>query len=239
VLLHIEAELSDALALQRRVDAWPGVAKAVLIDREQALAEFTENSGFKDLVDTLAYNPLPYTLLVKPVEGSDITVVRQLSAQLEADASVARVIVDAQWIERLEQLLHLGSRWVEGLGGAMILGAILVVSNTLRLSIDACREEIIVVRLLGGSDAFARRPFLYAGLWYGVGGGIVAAVLVWGFGLWLSGPLNALLLLYDQPAQPLWLDPQYLIALLFGAATLGWLASWWVTKRFLSRLDSA
>ncbi len=239
VLLHIEAELSDALALQRRVDAWPEVAKAVLIDREQALAEFTENSGFKDLVDTLAYNPLPYTLLVKPVEGSDLTVVRQLSAQLEAEAAVARVIVDAQWIERLEQLLHLGSRWVEGLGGAMILGAILVVANTLRLSIDACREEIIVVRLLGGSDAFARRPFLYAGLWYGVGGGIVAAVLVWGFGLWLSGPLNALLLLYDRPAQPLWLDPQYLIALLFGAATMGWLASWWVTKRFLSRLDSA
>lgn len=121
----------------------------------------------------------------------------------------------------------------------MILGAILVVANTLRLSIDACREEIIVVRLLGGSDAFARRPFLYAGLWYGVGGGIVAAVLVWGFGLWLSGPLNALLLLYDRPAQPPWLDPQYLIALLFGAATMGWLASWWVTKRFLSRLDSA
>jgi cell division transport system permease protein len=178
-------------------------------------------------------------LLVKPVEGSDITVVRQLSAQLEADASVARVIVDAQWIERLEQLLRLGARWVEGLGGAMILGAILVVANTLRLSIDACREEIIVVRLLGGSDAFARRPFLYAGLWYGVGGGIVAAVLVWGFGLWLSGPLNALLLLYDRPAQPPWLDPQYLIALLFGAATMGWLASWWVTRRLLSRLDSA
>ncbi|MEL0242740.1 MAG: permease-like cell division protein FtsX, partial [Pelagibacteraceae bacterium] len=132
-------QVTHALGGAPQVDAWPGVAKAVLIDREQALAEFTENSGFKDLVDTLAYNPLPYTLLVKPVEGSDITVVRQLSAQLEADASVARVIVDAQWIERLEQLLHLGSRWVEGLGGAMILGAILVVANTLRLSIDACR----------------------------------------------------------------------------------------------------
>jgi len=239
VLLHIEADSSAALALQRRVDAWPGVAEAALVDREQALAEFTENSGFKDLVDTLAYNPLPYTLLVKPAEGSDVTMVRQLSVQLEAEALAARVIVDAQWMERLEQLLRLGLRWIEGLGGAMILGAVLVVANTLRLSIDACREEIIVVRLIGGSDAFARRPFLYAGLWYGLGGGVVAAVLVWGFGLWLSGPLNALLLLYDRPAQLLWLNPQYLVALLFGAATMGWLTSWWVTKRFLSRLDSA
>ena len=232
VLLSLESNLAAADALREDVEAWPEVAIVSVVDRARALAEFIESSGFNSLPASLARNPLPHTLLVTPAEGLGAQAVARLATRLEAEVLVAQVVVDARWLERLEQMLRLGSRWVQGLGGAMILGAILVLANTLRLAVDARREEIQVVRLMGGSDAFARRPFLYTGVWYGAGGGLMATILVWGFGLWLSGPVNALLLIYDRPTQLLWLGPQYPLALILGSACLGWLAAWWVTERF-------
>ena len=92
----------------------------------------------------------------------------RLIGELESFPNVTRVVADTRWMARLEETLVAGERWVLALGGAMVLGAILALANTLHLAIDARREEILVVRVIGGSPAFVRRPFLYTGLYFGV-----------------------------------------------------------------------
>ena len=94
-----------------------------------------------------------------------------------------------------------------------------------------------MLRLIGGSPAFIRRPFLYTGLYFGAGGGLLAGVMLWALTLWLAGPVNALFLLYDSPGQlygPGWRYPLVLIVL---GAVLGWLASWIASARYFRRLE--
>ena len=102
------------------------------------------------------------------------------------------------WLQRLNSLLELSRRAVLALGGFLIFGVVLILGNTIRLAIESRREEIVIVKLVGGSNAFVRRPFLYTGLWSGVGGGVFAAALV-AAGLWfLSAPVEQLAALYGS-----------------------------------------
>ena len=111
----------------------------------------------------------------------------ELGQRVQTLSGVDRVIVDTRWVARLETALQAGWRWVLALGAVMLMGAVLVLGNTLRLAIEARKDEILVVNLIGGSPAFARRPFLYLGLWYGVGGGVVAALLLMMMAWWMAG----------------------------------------------------
>ena len=109
--------------------------------------------------------------------------------------------------------------------------------NTLYLDADARKEEIRVVSLIGGSPAFVRRPFLYSGLYFGAGGGALAALGLWAFTAWVAEPVNALFLLYDH-ANPL-SGPGvgYVIALVSVGATVGWLAALFATQRYITHLS--
>jgi cell division transport system permease protein len=148
---------------------------------------------------SLASNPLPHTLIAMPVDASSEAVMTELGQRVQALSGIDRVIVDTRWVARLETALQAGWRWVLGLGTVMLMGAVLVLGNTLRLAIDARKDEILVVHLIGGSPAFARRPFLYLGLWYGLGGGMVAALLLMMMTWWMTGPVNTLFVLYESP----------------------------------------
>jgi cell division transport system permease protein len=120
----------------------------------------------------------------------------------------------------------------------MVLGAILALANTLHLAIDARREEILVVRVIGGSQGFIRRPFLYTGLYFGAGGGVLAGVMLWMLSLWIAGPVNALFVLYGSSGEIQGPGVRYLLALIALGAVLGWLTSWIASARYFNRLEA-
>jgi cell division transport system permease protein len=170
-------------------------------------------------------NPLPYVLQVQPRPGLDAAAVGRLVADLHAEPSVDAVQDAGQWRQRLDALLGVGNRVILVLALILALAALLVVGNTVRVDIASRAEEIGVLLLIGASRAFVRRPYLYAGLWYGLFGGALAALLAAGIELALAAPAARLNRAYAGSLQldalPLWL----LLAVPLATAALGWLGA--------------
>lgn len=217
------AELADAL--RARTD----VATVEVRTPEQALAGFREDSGLGEAIDALGENPLPTLLVVAPRGADDTALARALEALPQADL----VQHDASWRRRLDAWLGFGQRVVQVLSVLLGLGALLVVGNTVRLDIQSRREEIGVLQLLGASDGFIRRPFLYLGAWYGVGAGVLALGLIAATGLALREPLAALSASYGSAFALKGLDALHSGMVLVGTILLGWLGAWAVTGHFL------
>jgi cell division transport system permease protein len=189
----VEAE--DAEDLASRLAERDDVASTRFVSRQEALEEFSSLSGFSDVLDSLEQNPLPDLILVSPANERDTPLLRE---SLQGMPEVAEALLDMAWLQRLNGLMALGRRLVLAVGVLLVLGVMLVLGNTIRLAIENRREEIVVVKLVGGSDAFVRRPFLYTGLWYGVGGGLVAGLLVTASLWFLQKPVGELAALYGS-----------------------------------------
>ncbi|MFT6050461.1 MAG: cell division transport system permease protein [Halioglobus sp.] len=188
----------EAVELEANLAKYPGIGETTLVTKDDALIEFKSMSGFSDVLAALEENPLPHLIIVSPVAQSSPESVLALQQALLSMPQIAQAILDMQWLQRLNSAMVLGQRLVLAVGGMLVLGVALILGNTIRLSIENRREEIIIVKLVGGSDAFVRRPFLYTGLWHGVGGGILAAIIV-GSALWfLDEPSRNLAALYQS-----------------------------------------
>jgi cell division transport system permease protein len=238
VMLDGGLNLVQAEALQRELVTWASVEDATLVRRDEALAVFGEQTGLSGVLTSLDHNPLPHALLVSPTAPRTDMALSQLAEAIGALSGVDRVILDSQWMSRLDQALLATERWGLALGAAMVLGAILALANTLHLAIDARREEILVVRVIGGSQGFIRRPFLYTGLYFGAGGGVLAGVMLWMLSLWIAGPVNALFVLYGSSGEIQGPGVRYLLALIALGAVLGWLTSWIASARYFNRLEA-
>ena len=238
VMLAGELNREQAEALLRELVTLASVEDATLVRRDEALAIFGEQTGLSGVLTSLDHNPLPHVMLVSPTAPHTDTALRQLVEAIGALSGVDRVIVNSQWMSRLDQALLATERWGLALGAAMVLGAILALANTLHLAIDARREEILVVRVIGGSPGFIRRPFLYTGLYFGAGGGALAGVMLWVLSLWIAGPVNALFVLYGSPGEIQGPGVWYLSALIALGAGLGWLTSWIASARYFNRLEA-
>ena len=201
ISVFLRPEISDTRAeeMRARLASRNDIAKVVYVSPAQGLAEFKAQSGLGDVVDSLEKNPLPGTLLVTPrLQNSSDAAITSLEQSLVADPIVADVRLDLQWVKRLQQLMVLGKKLVFGLGGLLALGVLLVIGNTIRLAIENRRDEILVIKLVGGTDAYVARPFLYTGLWYGIGGGLLALVVL-GIGfVWVSTTADQLASLYQS-----------------------------------------
>lgn len=224
----------DARALHGELLDTPPVAEVEFLSREAALEEFRQLSGFADVLDSLEDNPLPHLLLVAPVVSVDA---EGLRATLAADPRVAEAVVDSAWLARLQQLTALGRRVVWSLGGLLLLGVVLILGNTLRLAIESRRDEILVVKLMGGSDAFVRRPFLYTGLWYGVGGGLCAILLVAAAFAVLGPVANQLTALYGSELR--WVGPGLMagLNLIVLGGVLGLAGAWLAVSSHLDEIQ--
>ncbi|MDX1756902.1 MAG: permease-like cell division protein FtsX [Marinobacter sp.] len=240
ITAYLEQSLSVEQARQLRLEigARGDTADVDLIDRDSALAEFRASSGLADALDYLDENPLPHTLLVTPLETNrNASGVERLARELEALPGIARIQVDLGWLQRLNGMTELLGRaiWVLSLllGGAVVL----VIGNTIRLAIENRRDEILVAKLVGGTDSFVRRPFLYTGVWFGLGGGVVAWLLLQVSLWWLSGPIERLAGLYHSDFVLSGLSVDGALALLVGAAVLGWLGAWVAVKRHLDAIE--
>ncbi|MGB1951862.1 MAG: permease-like cell division protein FtsX [Marinobacter sp.] len=230
--------LDDARALQAEAQADSRVLEVELIDKDQALAEFRASSGLNDALDYLEGNPLPHTLLVTPDEASRTAGgVETLVTRLQGMDGVDRVQVDLGWLQRLNAMTDLLARAVWALALLLAAAVVLVIGNTVRLSIENRRDEILVAKMVGGTDAFVRRPFLYTGAWFGLGGGVVAWVLLQLSLWWLSGPVERLAGLYRSDFSLNGLTFDGALALLIVAMLLGWLGAWVAVKRHLDAIE--
>lgn len=214
------------------------VAKVDLITSTTALKEFREFSGFGAALDALADNPLPHTLVVRP-GADDLTPahLESMGADLKALPEVEIVQLDTAWVQRLEAILEAARRGI--FVAAVLLGAgvMVIVGNTIRLDIQNRRDEIEVTKLVGGSDAFVRRPFLYSGVWYGLGGSLVALVIVAVTVLVLSGPVQRITGLYGSDFRLTGLGLQTTLLLVGAGVALGWLGSFIAASRHLRAIE--
>ncbi|MCC6207716.1 MAG: ABC transporter permease, partial [Gammaproteobacteria bacterium] len=185
--------------LTSELKAMPEVAVVTYVSPDEALREFQRISGFGDAVNALQQNPLPGVLIVQPaLAASAPAAVEGLLAHLRGHPDVELAQLDMEWIKRLYAMMEIARRGVAVLASVLALAVLLIVGNTIRLAIQSRRDEIEVQKLIGATDAFIRRPFLYSGFWHGVLGAVIAWLLV-NISLWaLSAPVARLSSLYDR-----------------------------------------
>jgi len=238
LFLHKKTSEQAALALADELRARPEVATVDYISAEQAMNEFRRLSGFGDALSALEENPLPPVLVVHPVlTRQDPVSLEALVAQLRQQATVELAQLDMQWVKRLYGLMEIGRRGVWVLASLLALAVLLVVGNTIRLAIQNRRDEIVITKLIGGTDAFIRRPFLYTGFWYGLLGGVIAFALVQA-SLWvLAAPVDNLAGLYNSSFRLGGMDWPTVGALLSGGLLLGLLGSWLAVGRHLRAIE--
>lgn len=235
ISLFLQDGISDERAgeLQVELAARGDVAQARFVSRGEALEEFRTLSGFADVLDSLENNPLPHVILVSPVDSAQQSAALTLRDQLQELPDVAQAVLDMEWLQKLNRLMELGRRLVLAVGGLLVLGVLLILGNTIRLAIESRRDEIVIVKLVGGSNAFVRRPFLYTGLWYGVGGGLCAAVLV-AISLWfLAWPVGELARLYQSEFRLAGLGIMGGLNLIILGGLLGLAGAWLAVTRHL------
>jgi len=238
VYLKKQAARSRAPAL---ADLWrrrSDVASVRVIPADAALVEFRQRSGFGAALDALTDNPLPDTLVVTPaLSASTPKGVAALEQVLTASDDVDTVQVDSAWVNRLTTWLDILRRIVWLAAALLGLAVVLVVGNTIRLDILNRRSEIEVMKLVGATDGFARRPFLYSGVWYGLGGGgIAVSIVAIAIGL-LTQPVNHLAGLYGSDFRLHGMTLTAALGVLGIAVTLSWLGSWLAASRHIRAIE--
>jgi len=214
------------------------VSGAIYISPQQALKEFSAATGLSDVVQGLQSNPLPGVISVVPnLASQDARAMETLQDKLLLYPQVESVQLDLLWVKRLYQFMELGQRLVWALAALLGLAVLLIIGNTIRLSIESRRDEILVVKLVGGTDAFVRRPFLYTGIWFGLGGGLIAWLLLTAGLYWLSGPVEQLISLYGSEFVLSGLGVEDSLLLIFDGVVLGWLGAWLAVSRHLARIN--
>jgi cell division transport system permease protein len=237
IYLAIDSKLESANALATELRKMEIIDSVVVTSADDALVEFRESSGLGEVLDTLDSNPLPHTLVVRPVESADASELAELATELTDRAIIDIVKIDTQWVERLNAILDFMRRVVMIASVLLIFAVIIIVGNTIRLDIQSRRDEIEVLKLLGASDGFVRRPFLYVGLWYGVIGGLVALFLMITGGWLLAAPLERLIGLYEADLSLLGLDGGTALLIIGGGVLAGWGGAWSAVSRHLSAIQ--
>lgn len=239
VFLKQGARTDAVEALQKKWQARKDIGQLTYISPDAALKEFRDQSGLGRVVDSLDNNPLPGVFLARPAD-TDISPdeLETLRKSLADEPLVEEAAVDMQWVKRLHQIMQLAERMTIALSVLLALGVILIIGNTIRLTIENRRDEIMVTRLVGGTNAWLRRPFLYTGLWYGLGGGIVTTLLLAiGIG-WLNQPVSSLADLYQSSYRLQGLGFIGSLQLILLAGLTGVIGAWIAVSRHLRQSEA-
>ena len=238
VYLELDVAAATVTELADTLRARTDVAQVRIIDADTALSDFRELSGFGAALDALEGNPLPATLVVTPAAAQRSDVDLALLAQaIGALDNVNLVQLDTEWVKRFHALLEVVRRGTLLASVLLALGVLVIVGNTIRMEILGRRAEIEIVKLIGASDGFIRRPFLYSGLWYGLAGGLMASVLLLIIFQLVRGPVATLAGLYGSDYQLLGLNLTTLLTLVLGGGVLGWIGSWVAATRHMRRIE--
>jgi cell division transport system permease protein len=224
--------------LLARLNLYEEIQKTQYISPKQGMAEFKALSGFGDALNYLDENPLPAVVLVKPsLRHRDPDAAGQLLAKLQKEREVELGKLDIQWLHRLNAIVQLLQESVYTLGVLLLSAVVLIIGNTIRLSIMNKREEIEVMKLVGATEAFIQRPFLYTGVWYGFFGGFVAflvlEVMLW----WLGGAITRVAESYNNDFVLQGLTFGEFGYLMLIAISLGFCGSLFSVRRYVSQIE--
>ncbi len=237
VFLDESLTVDEADGLKRLIAQRADVEDVRLVTAEEALAEFREESGFGAALDQLTSNPLPHTLVVRPATFNTPDSMTLLREELENLPETVAVQVDTDWVQRFHAILDIID---QGIGiGAVLLGLaiIVIIGNTIRLDVQNRRDEIEVTKLIGASDGFVRRPFLWSGLWFGLLGGLLAVLFVeWGLYL-LGDPVSRLAGLYQGNVALIRLNLAEAGIVLGTGSGLGLVGSWFAATRHMRAIE--
>ncbi|AJR07154.1 cell division protein FtsX [Photobacterium gaetbulicola] len=238
--VYLEPAISagQAKQLHDELAAWPEIAGLELISPEQGLAEFRQQAGFEQALSLLDDNPLPAVLIIKPAEAWQMDAkATDLASRLRQQNGVDEVRLDSDWLQRLAAIKQLVIILAMIISGLMLFAVFLVVGNTLRLQVLNQRDEIQVMKLVGATDSFILRPYLYTGVWYGVIGGVAAWLLTALVAMLLDGAVAHLADLYDSPFRMIGLGWDESLILLMISAFLGLLAARLSAGRHLKEIE--
>jgi cell division transport system permease protein len=226
VYLKPGASAAQAEQIAARLRSRSDVSQVQLVKADEALAQFRAQSGFSAALDALTDNPLPHALVVRPAKDfASAAQMDTLATEIKQFPDVDIVQLDTAWVERFNAILDTVRRGVWVVGVLLAIGVAIIVGNTIRADIQTRRAEIEITKLVGGSDAFVRRPFLYSGFWYGFGGSLLALVITLAIVALLAAPVRRLAALYGSDFRLAGLGFENSLWLLGAGVALGWLGS--------------
>ena len=215
----------QANKLAREINLWPEIDQVKIITRQQALQEFQQYPGLGQLIQQLNNNPLPTVLVIQPGDIND-NLSQGLLEKLQTRNEVDIAQLDLQWVKRLSAILAIFERIILIIGSLLGLAVLLITGNIIRLEIQSRHEEIEVIQLIGATNAFIRRPFLYTGLWYGLLGALLAWIMI-NIAFWLlSEPVQELTKLYHSGFQLSAMGSDWGLSLLALGMLLGLSGAW-------------
>lgn len=236
IALYLQPGVTDEQArlLQEKLSNHALIDQISLITKDQALLEYKRYSGFGDALDSLEENPLPSMLLLEPhmdaiASGQGESLLDELGKLPE----VENAQYDRQWVKRLVVILHILQRAIIILSTLLSIAVLLIIGNTIRLSIINKRAEIAINKLFGATNAYIQRPFLYSGFIYGISGSLLAWVLLIITTSIMQGPVNQLALLYNSDFRLHGLNLGELLVLLSTGGGLGLIGSWIAVGRHI------
>jgi cell division transport system permease protein len=236
--LDMSTTAAGAKKVADAIEARRGVASASLVSPDEGLAEFRRLSGIGDALQALPDNPLPWVVQVRPAAPHDTAAAMEsLAAEIRKMDAVDLVEADTAWVRRLHAIEATLQQLVLLVAAVLAAGVLGVVGNTIRLEIDGRRAEIEVTKLVGGSNAFVRRPFLYSGLWQGLAGGLLAVGLI-AAGLFTLEPfVGRLATAYGSAFTLKGLALHEWAAVIGGGAALGFIGAWLAAAYHLRRIE--
>ena len=238
LFLKLSATDKSAQNLVKRINLYPEVSKVHYISAKQALKEFKILSGFGQSLEYLDKNPLPATILVTPTErASQASAANELLAKLKQEREVEQGKLDLEWLTRLEAIAELIEDIVLGVALLLCMSVVLIVGNTIRLAILNQKDAIAVMKLVGATDSFIQRPFLYSGVWYGVFGGLLSWLAVTILAQYLSGAINKLTDLYQSNFQLQGLEFNEALLLIAVAVILGLAGSYISVRKHIRAIE--
>lgn len=240
ITLFLNKNLSqqEVSTFHKRLSLSNDIESVRWIDKNEALQEFREGSGFGDALNALENNPLPDVLLVLPVANKRGTEqAKQLAQQLGNEREVEQVRLDLDWLQRLEALLNLVRDGLMALAALLCIAVVLIVGNTIRLNINSKRDEIMVMKLVGATDGFIQRPFLYTGVWYGFVGGLIAWLATAIMILWIDGAVADISELYQSQFSLVGLSFNEMLVLWLVAIGLGLLGSYIAVRKHVRTIE--
>lgn len=236
VFLGTGVTRANAEALATRLRADPRLASVRFVPREAALEELQRTEGLADIVAALERNPLPDALVIRTRDPAP-DALESLAADLKTMPGVARVQVDSTWARRLAALARLARVALGLVAGLLAVGLGAVTFNTIRLQILTQRDEILVSKLIGASDAFVQRPFFYLGALQGLVGGLLALAIVWAGTALLNFQVAPLAESYGSGFRFITLAPGDAIAVLLFAGVLGWVGAILCVSKHLREIE--
>ena len=228
------------LEISGNIREYPNIREVRYVSAEEALRDFQSQSGFDNTLVLLDENPIPALLLIQPAVGEMAdSESSKLMTTLRELEEVDSAQFDKQWIQRLFAIIEIVRKAVLLLGVMLAMAVLLIVGNTIRLAIYNRKSEIEVNKLFGATDAFIQRPFLYSGLFHGLGGSILAWALL-SFSLQLlESPVSRLAQLYSSGFVLQGLSAKGLAGLFVAGALLGLVGSWTSVKRHIRAIEPA